>query len=143
MSESIVLCEGYHDRAFWAAWLELLGCTDPGKQKCGGGRKDVLDPWGNKVVGGQYAFHSISGRFVRIIPCNGRTLKGDRLLYHNKVACPPLSFIPLCLCLAGWYAEAGCEAFYRQVWQDACVVKELEPRLQGCGAWRIARALAE
>jgi len=45
--------------------------------------------------------------------------------------------------MAGWYAEQGCEAFYRVVWTDANVVSELESRLRQCGAWRIAEALAE
>ncbi|MDT7815668.1 MAG: hypothetical protein QOJ42_5584 [Acidobacteriaceae bacterium] len=30
MSESVILCEGYHDRAFWDGWLRYLGCSDPG-----------------------------------------------------------------------------------------------------------------
>ena len=261
MSESIVLCEGYHDRAFWAAWLERLECTDPGKQKGGGGRRDVLDPWGNKVVGGQYAFHSGSGRFVRIVPCNGKsnvlpaarirlqkeadrlnqgasesrltrlvvnldpdvsssdpsgktgfrqpdlralltsfdsspveTDDGDFKLLDARITVslvrwetendsgaglPDPQTLERLVCaalvaayperglavqnwinsrpgdpaagpkefawsyMAGWYAENGCEAFYRQVWKDDGVVGELEPRLRACGAWRIARALAE
>ncbi len=28
MSVRVVVCEGYHDRSFWAAWLARLGCTD-------------------------------------------------------------------------------------------------------------------
>ena len=42
MSESVVLCEGYHDRAFWAALLEHLGCADPGRNPGKRGRKNVL-----------------------------------------------------------------------------------------------------
>ena len=261
MSESIVVCEGYHDRAFWAAWLEHLGCTDPGKQKGGSGRKDVLDPWGNKVVGGQFAFRSKSGRFVRVLPCNGRpnvlpaarirlqkeanrlaqgaseshltllvvnldsdvsssdpsgktgfrrqdlhtmltsfdpspveTDDGDLELFDAQITVslvrwetendsgtglPDPQTLERLVCaalvaaypergpvvqdwlgsrpdgppagpkefawshMAGWYAENGCEAFYRRVWDDPNVVNELEPRLQNCGAWRIAQALAE
>jgi hypothetical protein len=30
MSESVIYCEGYHDRAFWMGWLGHLGCSDPG-----------------------------------------------------------------------------------------------------------------
>lgn len=29
MSESVIYCEGYHDRAFWMGWLGHLGCVDP------------------------------------------------------------------------------------------------------------------
>ena len=48
MSEAVVLCEGFHDRAFWAGWLLRLGCTDPGLLP-DGTRRLVLDPW-NKIV---------------------------------------------------------------------------------------------
>lgn len=30
MTESCIVCEGYHDRAFWAGLLLHLGCIDPG-----------------------------------------------------------------------------------------------------------------
>ncbi len=70
MSESVILCEGYHDRAFWAGWLTHLGCSDPGLRE-GGRRREVYDPWSRKVVGGQYAFRSQTDKFVRIIPCDG------------------------------------------------------------------------
>ena len=30
MTESWILCEGYHDRGFWAGWLTYLGCSDVG-----------------------------------------------------------------------------------------------------------------
>jgi hypothetical protein len=70
MSESVVLCEGFHDRAFWAGWLLDLGCTDPG-HTAGGARKPIVDPWKKPVIGGQFAYHSKSGRFVRVHPCHG------------------------------------------------------------------------
>jgi len=71
MSESVVLCEGYHDRAFWAGWLTHVGLTDPGQRPEGAERVPVLDPWGKKVVGGQFGFLSKTGHFVRVEPCNG------------------------------------------------------------------------
>ncbi len=71
MIESVVLCEGYHDRAFWAAWLLQIGCTDPGQREAGR-RVPVNDPWGRRVEGGQFGFHSRSEQFVRIVPCQGR-----------------------------------------------------------------------
>jgi hypothetical protein len=73
MSESVIYCEGYHDRAFWAGWLLHLGCVDPGVPPAGGTtRQAVFDPWNTKVQGGQYAYHSPSGRFIRVVPCHGK-----------------------------------------------------------------------
>jgi hypothetical protein len=74
MSESIVLCEGYHDRAFWKGWLEYLGCSDPGISPAATTRRGpICDPWKDVVSGGQYAYLSKSGAFVRIRPCNGKS----------------------------------------------------------------------
>ncbi len=74
MSESIVYCEGYHDRAFWMGWLNHLGCVDPGSPPPGRtGRIPILDPWKTEVKGGQYAYHSRSGKFIRVVPCHGKT----------------------------------------------------------------------
>jgi len=71
--ESYVLCEGYHDRAFWRGWLLHLGCTDPGIRSDGrGGRRDIRDPWGVSVTKGQHAYLSASDEFLRVVPCGGR-----------------------------------------------------------------------
>lgn len=51
MSERYVLCEGYHDRAFWGGLLLHLGATDPGVRP-GGLRAPIIDPWGLSVRGG-------------------------------------------------------------------------------------------
>src|SRR5260370_33851953 len=72
MSESYVLCEGYHDRAFWAGWLLHLGCTDPSKVHGKTSRSTVQVPWNNPVARGQFAFHSKTKRFVRVVPCHGK-----------------------------------------------------------------------
>jgi hypothetical protein len=73
MSESVILCEGYHDRAFWAGWLLHLGCTDPGLPTPGHSRRSrILDPWNDPVTGGQFAYHSKSNRFLRVQPCGGK-----------------------------------------------------------------------
>jgi len=45
--------------------------------------------------------------------------------------------------MAGWYANAGCEGFYRAVWGYPQLVTELRTRLTACGAWRVAEVLAE
>ena len=69
-TESVVLCEGYHDRAFWAGWLLHLGCTDPGAGN--GARGKLVDPWNKPVTRGHFGFRSTSGRFVRLQPCHSR-----------------------------------------------------------------------
>src|SRR5262245_28233626 len=71
MSESVILCEGFHDRAFWDGWLTFLGCKSDGF-KPGTPGDPASDPWGDKVRGGQFAYHSKSGSFVRLRPCNGK-----------------------------------------------------------------------
>jgi len=68
----VVLCEGYHDRAFWQGALEALRCTDPGLAP-GGVRKQVQDSYGRPVTGGHYVFDTPSGACVRIVPCRGKT----------------------------------------------------------------------
>jgi hypothetical protein len=74
MSESLILCEGYHDRAFWKGWLLYLGCTDPSTPAPGSARRSVvLDPWGTRVVAGHYAYSSRTGRFIRVVPCHGKS----------------------------------------------------------------------
>ena len=71
-SESVILCEGYHDRAFWAGWLTHLGCTDLGVRADGARRCKVYDPGNDLVKRGEYAYRSRSGRFLRVVPCSGK-----------------------------------------------------------------------
>ena len=66
--ESILFCEGYHDRAFWDGLLLKLGCTSL-KSK---GGVAVYDRFGEPVVGGQFAYHSKSGKFIRLFPCRSK-----------------------------------------------------------------------
>jgi hypothetical protein len=74
MSESVIYCEGYHDRAFWMGWLTHLGCIDPGVPLPGStSRRPIYDPWNTLVSGGQFAYHSSSRRFIRVVPCHGKT----------------------------------------------------------------------
>ncbi len=74
MSESVILCEGYHDRAFWAGWLLHLGCTDPGLPPVGRTtRTPINDPWGDRVTGGQFAYLSNTKQFIRVRPCHGKS----------------------------------------------------------------------
>ncbi len=69
--ESIVFCEGYHDRAFWQGWLEYLRCTNLGRPAKQSGRVDVRDPWNEKVGDGEFGFCSAGGQFLRVKPCRG------------------------------------------------------------------------
>jgi hypothetical protein len=72
MSESVILCEGFHDRAFWDGWLTALGCNSTGF-KPGTTGYPALDPWGTPVRGGQFAYLSKAGSFVRVRSCNGKS----------------------------------------------------------------------
>lgn len=60
MSESVILCEGYDDRAFLAEWLT--------QQRCCEQRTDLN---GKKVEGGNFGFRSLEGGFIRIVDCKG------------------------------------------------------------------------
>lgn len=66
-AQSVIVCEGYHDRAFWKGWLTRRGCV-----------KAPQDPWGSNVRGGQFGLRSPSGRFIRVVPVNGN----EKLLYR-------------------------------------------------------------
>jgi hypothetical protein len=93
MSESVILCEGFHDRAFWAGWLLYLGCTDPGRPSAGKTmRNKILDPWNTPVSSGQYAYHSQTGQFIRVVPCHGKSkILVDARVYLGQRALKPLS----------------------------------------------------
>ena len=90
--ESVIFCEGYHDRAFWSGWLKSLGCRVPGNPG------SVSDPWGRLVQGGQFAFLTAKNQFLRIVPCKGKTNIPDafkiRLLGRNT---HPVRQIVLCV----------------------------------------------
>src|SRR5262249_40182442 len=54
--------------------LTHLGCADPGAPPPGKtSRLLIYDPDNIPVTGGQYAYHSSSGRFIRVVPCHGKT----------------------------------------------------------------------
>ncbi len=249
MSESVILCEGYFDRAFWAGWLKHLGCEDPST------RGPVNDALGRPVSQGQFMYRSKSEKYIRIVPCGGKpqvreqarrqlgqrnmdprlvrlvitvdpdvnahtsteatglTIQGvgnlareydpqaaetadrdiaidsgERLvsLVRWEAEDPPIAGVPsrqtlerlVCAAIvaaypdrgpavdtwlqsrpdpppvpnpkepawsymAGWYAEAGCEAFYRVIWDDPTIRAQLQARLTKFGAWRVAEVLAE
>lgn len=68
-TETIILCEGYDDRAFLAGWLLRLGLNDLKPDK---GRATPIDPWGLPVSDGQFAFRAPDGGSVRVQPCHSR-----------------------------------------------------------------------
>jgi hypothetical protein len=251
---SVVYCEGYHDRSFWAGWLLRLNCSDPGTPLPGKtARQKLKDPWGDGVEGGQFGFISPSGKFVRVRPCDGKdrmmrfaeerlrqrqvkalerlvisvdadvlvdgtpaapfrvplasvegmmqrvdpafqrppgggfvTTDGaevhfvqwsapdpsthglpdhqslERLVASAIVAAYPArgpqvqAWLDSCpgapargpkdfawSHMAGWYAEHGCDNFFRHLWNDAAVATALEERLRASGAWAVAEALAQ
>ncbi len=67
MTESYILCEGYHDRAFWKGLLVHLGCVSQGMLG-----QVPKDPWSDPVRGGQFAFNSSRGNFIRVVPAGGK-----------------------------------------------------------------------
>jgi hypothetical protein len=90
MSQVVILCEGYDDRSFWAGWLDALGCVDARR----GG--SAVDPWSEPVRGGQYAYRTPSGRFVRLHPCDGRQkLAAIAALYLSRSEARPVSTLVL------------------------------------------------
>jgi len=68
--ESVVLCEGFHDRAFWKGWLLHLRCEDA-RPRRDSGYGIAVDPFGRKVTNGHFAFRSPAGAFIRVRPCVG------------------------------------------------------------------------
>ena len=123
MSETVVLVEGYHDRAFWKGLLTHAGCKD--KAAAGGmSGVRVVDPSGKPVAGGQYAFESRSGAFIRVVPCNGDdgVVREARIRLQGR-ATRPISRLVACVDAdvdAGKPVEAAAATL-------AGVVQRLEP----------------
>jgi hypothetical protein len=69
VSERIVLCEGYYDRAFWSGLLTRRGATSfehlPPRER--------VDDDGRPITGGSYGFRSTSRALIRVQPCRGVT----------------------------------------------------------------------
>src|SRR5207247_8902599 len=90
MSESVILCEGFQDRAFWAGWLTYLGCSDEGYRP-GSRGFPAPDPWGGKVLRGQFAYLSRGGSFLRVVPCGGKSfILPEARVYLSQRATKPL-----------------------------------------------------
>ena len=63
--ESVILCEGYHDRSFWKGFLKRFDCQDPS------GRPPFFDPFNKPIPGGHFVFRSKSDAFIRLQECKG------------------------------------------------------------------------
>jgi hypothetical protein len=64
----VVVCEGFHDRAFLKGWLESCGYRSPEQHQL----RTFVDRRG-KAAGGQWILFKdpTVGPFVRLIPCSG------------------------------------------------------------------------
>jgi hypothetical protein len=66
-SESVIFCEGYHDRAFLKGLLLKSGWMDLREVA---GDRPVKDPFGRSVTKGQFGYQK-GDRFLRVYPCDG------------------------------------------------------------------------
>jgi hypothetical protein len=83
-----ILCEGFHDRAFWAGLVTCLGCLDARERPGNPTPGEAFDPTGKPVKGqGQYAYYTNTNNFVLIVPCFGkdRILEAMRLRVRNHI----------------------------------------------------------
>ena len=61
--QRVILCEGFHDRAFWKGMLlHRFRCAEM-----------RTDPIGRSVREGQFGYCTPTGRFVRVVPMRGDT----------------------------------------------------------------------
>ncbi len=261
-TENVVLCEGYHDRAFLAGWLESLRLEPPPFISGTAERRPLADPGGKSLEKGQIGYYTPSNQFVRIVPCGGDVRKMkiaakywlDRAKERHRNGAAELELRHLLLCIdsdaqaddgpaagrfaiqefiswlwefdgsaesadngqallfggattaslirwsvdgptptgipskqtlerlvcsaivaaypergkpvqhwlesrpnapeagpkefawshmAGWFAEAGSDTFFRKLWRDPAIVEQLTLQLKGCGAWDVVEALAK
>ena len=70
-TQSIILCEGFHDRSFWSGLLEFLNCPEP-KSHSETGIISIEDPSGKPVRNGEFGYYSTSNKFIRIIPAKSK-----------------------------------------------------------------------
>ena len=136
-TEAYVVCEGFHDRAFWSGLLGRLGCSAP-KLLQDGRREELLDPWRNKVKEGHYGFTSSTGGFIRVVPAREKS-QVRRVFKHrlSRRDTEKVSIIVACSdldsdCQAA--PEANDTALYdmvREFDSQAKVLSPVEVRLDG------------
>jgi len=93
MSESIVLCEGFYDRAFWAGWLLHLGYRQAAVEG------EVFVGTSSRAGKGHFGYFSKSEQFLKVVPCHGRPhiLRQARLLLGERDFEPRLRRLVLCV----------------------------------------------
>ena len=104
---TVILCEGYHDRAFLhGALISALGWIDPGDHR--GGRRPFDDRWG-QVGGGAFGFRKQPGdAAIRVKPCQGHTeiLPAAARILKDRLIRP---FDRLVLCFDGDKGGTGAD----------------------------------
>jgi hypothetical protein len=128
-SESVILCEGHHDRAFLKGWLEKLEFRNLATEHSSGPIK-VYDPWDKPVLGGQFGFRwPPSDQFVRIVPCHGPWVGKIRRAAKNRLgrrSTEALDHLVFVVDLDGFIGDDFQEAERRRVESLAGLLRELE-----------------
>ena len=69
MTQKVLLCEGFDDRAFWSGLLLHLGCTDP----TFGGQQKQPDAYGRAVDKPRFLLHDPLGNSILLVPVQGKS----------------------------------------------------------------------
>lgn len=89
-SQRVIVVEGFLDRAFLAGFLKRSNCKSLGAP----GAPAPKDPWGARVAGGQYAYETPTGVFVRVVPSNGdRGVDKNVELYVKDAVTRPIELL--------------------------------------------------
>src|SRR5436309_2878174 len=109
MSHSVILCEGYHDRAFWAGWLKYLHCIDSGATKVALVRWEASDPDGPGLPQQQTLERLVCAALIAAYPTRAKSVQD----WLDSRPQPPGTHPKehAWSHMAGWYADQGCEAF--------------------------------
>jgi len=79
--ESLILCEGFHDRDFWKGWLKYLGCKDARSRD---GERDSLQVSTSSGIVNtkEFVFATPGDAPVRVRPCHGQRMVLENLRIH-------------------------------------------------------------
>jgi hypothetical protein len=104
MSQQVVLCEGYDDRAFWKGCLLRLGCRSAESDA------ERQDEWGRPVAKGRYLYFTPEGHRLLVEPCRSREhVPRAAQRYFNEQTTHPIQHLVLNIdsdLMAGDAAEA-------------------------------------
>ncbi|MBL8916365.1 MAG: hypothetical protein JNM17_37035 [Archangium sp.] len=84
-----MIIEGFTDRAFVTGILKRLGCVSLGAS----GQPPPLDPWKAKVTGGQHAWESSTGAFIRVVAANNDDLEKRVRVFAATAATTPTEIL--------------------------------------------------